>query len=127
MKLLIPTAGPVPAREKAEYVSKLACSLEAELLVLHIVQNNDEKPGLQAFKIFENQCNKDNVKLKTIIEHGKIVPTITKVADSEKADLIVMGASESQIVGSWLATDVMERSKIPIVIIPMGFENMAFD
>ena len=127
MKLLIPTAGPVPAREKAEYVSKLACSLDAELLVLHIVQNNDEKPGLQAFKIFENQCKKDNVKLITIIERGKIVPTITKVADSENADLIVMGASEGQIVGSWLATDVMERSKIPIVIIPMGFENMAFD
>jgi hypothetical protein len=42
-------------------------------------------------------------------------------------DLIVMGASEGKIVGQWLATDVMERSKVPIVIIPMGFENVAFD
>ncbi len=127
MKLLIPTAGPVPAREKAEYVSKLACSLGAELLVLHIVQNNDEQPGHEAFKIFKNQCKKDKVKLKTIIERGEIVASITKVADSQKADLIVMGASEGKIVGSWLAADVMERSKVPIVIIPMGFENVPFD
>lgn len=127
MKLLIPTAGPVPAREKAEYVSKLACSLEAELLVLHIVQNNDETPGLEAFKIFNNQCNKDSVKLNTIIESGEIVPTISKVAESENVDLIVMGASEGKIVAKWLAADIMERSKIPIVIIPMGFENVAFD
>jgi nucleotide-binding universal stress UspA family protein len=124
MKLLIPTAGPVPAKEKAEYVSKLACSLDAELLILHIVQNDDETPGLEAFKIFENQCNKDNIKLKTIIEHGEIVPAISKVAEKEEADLIVMGASTGSIVGKWLAADIMERSKIPIVIIPMGFENV---
>ena len=124
MKLLIPTAGPVPAKEKAEYVSKLACSLDAELLVLHIVKNNDETPGLKAFKIFKNQCNKDNIKLKTLIEHGEIVPTISKVADSENVDLIVMGASAGKIVSEWLATDIMKRSKVPIVIIPMGFENL---
>jgi nucleotide-binding universal stress UspA family protein len=127
MKLLIPTAGPVPAREKAEYVSKLACSLGADLIVLHIVKNNDEAPGKEAFKIFENQCNKDNIKLKTVTDTGEIVPTISKVADAHDVDLIVMGASEGKIVGQWLATDVMERSKVPIVIIPMGFENVAFD
>jgi nucleotide-binding universal stress UspA family protein len=127
MKLLIPTAGPVPAREKAEYVTKLACSLGAELYVLHIVKDGDETPGKEAFKIFENQCNKDNIKLKTIIEDGEIVATISKVAEDNDIDLIVMGASEGNVVGQWLATDVMERSKIPIVIIPMGFENLAFD
>jgi nucleotide-binding universal stress UspA family protein len=127
MKLLIPTAGPVPAREKAEYVSKLACSLGAELIVLHIVKNNDETPGKEAFKIFENQCNKDNIKLTTVTDTGEVVPTISKVADEQDADLIVMGASEGKIVGQWLAADVMERSKVPIVIIPMGFENVAFE
>jgi nucleotide-binding universal stress UspA family protein len=124
MRLLVPTAGPIPAREKAEYVSKLACSLEAELIVLHIAKNDDETLGQEAFKIFENQCNKENIQLKTIIEHGEIVPTISKIAESENADLIVMGASEEKIVAKWLAADIMERSKVPIVIIPMGFENM---
>ena len=124
MKILVPTAGPEPAREKAEYISKLACSLEAELIILHIAQNNNEEPGKEAFKIFENQCNKENIKLKTIIESGKVIPTISKVADSEDVDLIVMGASEGRVVAEWLATDVMERSKVPIVIIPMGFEHM---
>ena len=124
MKLLVPTAGPVTARERAEYISKLACSLEAELIVLHIVQNDDEKPGKEAFKIFENQCNKDDIKFKTIIKDGEVVPIISKVADEEDADLIVMGASEGRVVAKWLVADVMERSKVPMVIIPMGFEHV---
>ena len=127
MKLLVPTAGPVPAAEKAEYVSKLASSLEAELLVLHIVQNGDETPGKEAFKIFEKQCKKDDIKLITVIEKGEIVPIISKVAQENDVDLIVMGASEGKIVSKWLAADVMERSKIPMVIIPMGFENLSFE
>jgi nucleotide-binding universal stress UspA family protein len=124
MKLLVPTAGPVPAKEKAEYVSKLACSLEAELIVLHIVKDDNQESGNEAFKIFENQCNKENIKLKTLFEEGEVVPIISKVADAENVDLIVMGASEGRVIAKWLAADVMERSKIPMVIIPMGFENV---
>ncbi len=53
MKLLVPTAGPEPAKERAEYISRLACSLEAEMVVLHIVKNNNEEAGEEAFKIFK--------------------------------------------------------------------------
>jgi nucleotide-binding universal stress UspA family protein len=127
MKILIPTAGPEPAREKAEYVAKLASSLEAEMIVLHIVQNNNEKPGKEAFKIFENQCKKDKIKLKTIIKDGEVVPTISKVANEESADLIVMGASEGRVVEKWLAADILERTKVPVVIIPMGFDSVVFE
>ncbi len=127
MKLLIPTAGPIPAKEKAEYISKLANSLKAELIVLHIVQNNDESPGKKAFKIFENQCKKDKIKLQTVIDHGEIVVTISKIANKYDVDLIVMGASEGKIVSKWLAADVLERAKVPMVIIPMGFEDVSFD
>lgn len=124
MKLLVPTAGPVPAQEKAEYISKLACSLEAEMIVLHIVKNNNKGPGQEAFKIFENQCKKDNIKIKTIIKEGDVVPTISKVVDEENVDLIVMGASAGRVVAKWLVADIMERSKVPVVIVPMGFEHM---
>jgi len=127
MKLLVPTAGPVPARENAEYISKLACSLEAELIVLHIVKDNKEEAGKEAFKIFENQCNKENIKIKPIIEKGDVIPTISKVAEAEDVELIVMGTSAGLMVAKWLATDVSDRSKIPVVIIPMGFESMEFD
>jgi nucleotide-binding universal stress UspA family protein len=124
MKLLVPTAGPVPAREKAEYITKLACSLEAEMIVLHIKQDDNEEPGKEAFKIFENQCNKENIKIKTIIVDGEVVPSISKVATEEDVDLIVMGASEGRVVAKWLVADILERSKVPVVIVPMGFEHM---
>lgn len=127
MKLLVPTAGPEPAREKVKYVSKLACSLGAELIVLHIVKDNNEQPGKEAFEIFENQCNKDNVKINTLFKEGEIIPTISKVADDEGADLIVMGASEGRVVAKWLAADILEKTKVPVVIIPMGFEDMVFE
>jgi nucleotide-binding universal stress UspA family protein len=127
MKLLVPTAGPKPAREKAEYVSKLACSLGADLIILYIVKDNNEQPGKEAFEIFGNQCTKDNVTIKTLFKEGEIIPTISEVADEESADLIVMGASEGRVVGKWLAADVLERTKVPVVIIPMGFENMVFE
>ena len=86
MKLLVPTAGPTPAKEKAEYLSKLACNLEAEIIILHIVRDGNEKAGKDAFEIIENQCNKDKVKVKSIIERGEIIPTIDKVAESENVD-----------------------------------------
>ena len=127
MKLLIPTAGPVPAKERAEYVSRLACSLEAEMIVLHIVQEDKKELGNEAFKIFEKQCKKDNIKIKTITEKGKVVPIITKIAEAEDVDLIVMGASAGLVVAKWMAADVLERSKVPIVIIPMGFSHVFDD
>jgi nucleotide-binding universal stress UspA family protein len=124
MKLLVPTAGPTPAKEKAEYISKLACNLEAEMIILHIVKDGNEQAGKEAFEIIEKQCSKDNVKVKSIIERGEIIPTIYQVAESENVDLIVMGASEGRVVGEWLAADILERSKVPVVIIPMGFEHV---
>ncbi|WP_455392371.1 universal stress protein [[Eubacterium] cellulosolvens] len=127
MKLLVPTAGPEPAREKAEYISKLASSLEAELIVLHIVKDNNEEPGKEAFEIFENQCKKDNIKIKTLFKEGEVVPTISAVADEEDADLIVMGASEGRVVAEWLVADILQRTKVPVVIIPMGFDSLVFE
>jgi nucleotide-binding universal stress UspA family protein len=124
MKLLVPTAGPVPAREKAEYISKLACSLEAEMIILHIAQNKDSKPGEEAFEIFKNQCNKDNIKMKTVIKEGDVVQSISEVAKENDVDLIVMGASAGRVVAKWLVANILERSKVPVVIVPMGFEHM---
>ena len=124
MKLLVPTAGPLPAREKAEYISKLAYNLEADIIVLHIVKDRNEDAGKEAFEIIEKQCGQDKVNVKSMIEHGEVIPTISKVATAEDVDLIVMGASEGRVVAKWMAADVLERSKVPVVIIPMGFEHV---
>ena len=36
LKMMVPTSGPIPAAENAEYILKLAKNLRAEVLVVHI-------------------------------------------------------------------------------------------
>jgi nucleotide-binding universal stress UspA family protein len=55
---------------------------------------------------------------------GEIVSVISEVAESENVDLIIMGASEGRIVEKWIAVDIIEKSKVPIVIIPQGFTHV---
>jgi nucleotide-binding universal stress UspA family protein len=124
MKLLVPTAGPKPAEEKADYIINIAKMLEAEIIAIHISDREDSTEGQEALEIFTSEAGKNNVKIKTHMKTGEVVSIISQVAESEKIDLILMGASEGRIVAKWVAVDIMEKSKIPIVIIPQGFTHM---
>lgn len=125
MKLLVPTAGPEPARERADYILNIAKNFGATLDVLHIAEEGeDQTTGKEALKIFEDTGKKHDVQVTTHLKEGNVVKTISEFAESQKVDLIVMGASEGRIVAQWIVTDVIERSKIPVVIIPYGFSQI---
>jgi nucleotide-binding universal stress UspA family protein len=124
MKLLVPTAGPIPAEEKADYVVNIARMLDAEVIALHISDSQDSPEGQAALEIYKKAASKSTVKLSTQIKSGDVVSAISEVAESENVDLIIMGASEGRITAKWIAVDILEKSKVPIVIIPQGFEHM---
>ena len=124
MKLLVPTAGPVPAEEKADYVINIAQMLDAEIIAIHISDSKDSPEGQAALDIYKKAAARSKIKISTYIKAGEVVNVISEVAESEKADLIVMGASEGRIAAKWIAVDILEKSKVPIVIIPQGFEHM---
>ena len=48
MKILATTAGPVPAKEKAEYIVNIAKRLNTSVITLHILQGEDQKQGQAA-------------------------------------------------------------------------------
>jgi nucleotide-binding universal stress UspA family protein len=121
MKILVPTAGPVPAAEKANYIVEIANKLKADIIVLHILDLAEESEGQKALAIFEDLAGEAGVKVKTILKEGNVVPTIVDTAEDEKANLIIMGATEGRIVADWIVTDVLEKSNVPVVIIPYGF------
>ena len=121
MKILVPTAGPVPAAEKANYIMDIAKKLNADVTVLHILDLAETDAGEQALKIFTDLGEELGVKVKTILKEGNVVPTIVDCADDEKANLIIMGGSEGRIVADWIVTDVLDKSNVPVVIIPYGF------
>lgn len=125
MKFLIPTAGPEPAKERAEYILTIAKNFGAEVAILHIAEpGEDQTTGKEALKIFEEAGVKNEITVTTHFMEGNVVKIISEFAESENVDLIVMGASEGRIVAQWIVTDVIERSKIPVVIIPYGFSQI---
>jgi len=125
MKFLVPTAGPEPARERADYILTIAKNFGAELAVLHIAEpGEDHSHGEEALKIFEEAGNKMDVKVSTHLKEGNVVALLSAFAEDEKVDLVIMGASEGRIVAQWIVTDVIEKSKIPVVIIPYGFSQI---
>ena len=123
MKVLVPTAGPVPAAENANYIMEIAKKLKADVVVLHILDLAEESQNDAALDIFEELGTEMGIDVKTILKEGNVVPIIVDCADDEKANLIIMGASKGRIVAEWIVTDVMEKSNVPIVIIPYQFNK----
>ena len=125
MKLLVPTSGPEPARERADYILSIAKNFGAEVAVLHIAEpGEDHTHGNEALKIFEEAGKRNEVPVTTHLKEGKVVDILSSFAEEENVGLIVMGASEGRIVAQWIVTDVIERSNIPVVIIPYGFSQI---
>ncbi|MCK5559105.1 MAG: universal stress protein [Thermoplasmata archaeon] len=123
MKILVPTAGPVPAAEKANYILEIAKKLNADVTILHILDLAETDAGEQAMKIFKDLGDELGVDVNTILKEGNVVPIIVDTADDEEANLIIMGASEGRIIADWIVTQVLEKSNVPVVIIPYGFSK----
>jgi nucleotide-binding universal stress UspA family protein len=124
MKILVTTAGPVPAKKKAEYIVNIARGLGADIIALHILQEEQNKEkGEQALDIFAQAGQEAHVNVARVLEKGDIVPAIVKSAEKEGADLIIMGASEGRVVAEWVSAGVMEKTNVPVVVIPHEFRK----
>lgn len=121
MKMLVPTAGPKPAQENANYILDMASKLKAEVAVLHILDIGEFDEGRNALDVFEETAGKYAVKVETYMKEGKVVPTICEFARDIDADLIVMGASKGQIVADWIVSGVLKNAQKPLVIIPWAY------
>jgi nucleotide-binding universal stress UspA family protein len=124
MKLLVATAGPISAKEKANYIVRIAKRLGAELITLHVLRNgNDLKRGVEALSFFSKAGLKAKVKIKRVLKKTDVTTAIIQTAKEEKADLIIMGADKGKAVSEWLSADVMRRTKIPAFVIPQRLKK----
>ena len=120
-KLLVPTAGPKPAKDKAQYIIEMAHALGVEEVeVIHILDLGEFDDGRDALNIFVEMGKKYGVKINTYMQEGNVVPIIVDFIQDLKPDLIVMGASEGQIIANWIVAQVLEETRVPIVVIPYG-------
>jgi nucleotide-binding universal stress UspA family protein len=125
MKVLAAIAGPISAKEKADYIINIAKRLGADLIALHVMKReNQAKKGEDALKYFSEAGKKAKVKVKKILKKADIVSAIIETAEAEKADLIIMGADRGKVITEWLSADVMKKTKIPAVVIPHELINI---
>jgi len=130
LRLMAPTAGLIPARERASYIMKLANNIQAEVFAVHIIEDRHVAPpnaledGKQALLTFKTEGRKAEVPVTTFMEEGKIVPTLINFAKKHDVHMIVMGTSEDNIVAEWIVSDFKEKTDIPVTIIPAGLENI---
>ena len=124
MKILVPTAGPIPAKDNADYIVDIAKRFGAEIIALHILEEGEQpNKGEETLSIFSEAGQKAKVHVTKMLRKGDIVPAIIQSAEKESVDLIMMGASRGKVVAEWVSTDVKGRTTIPVVVIPHAFQE----
>jgi len=119
MKILFATAGPITARENADYVVTIAKRLRAELIVLHVInEKNENENGDNALRIFIKSGKKARVQVTGVLQTGDIVSQIIKMAELESVAIIIMGASKEKLVDQWLSSYTKQKTKVPVLVIP---------
>ena len=124
MKILVPTAGTMPAKKNANYIVDVASKLGAKIVVLHILEEEEQAgKGEEAVRIFSEAGRNAKVNIATMLTKGDIVAAIVEFAEKESADLIIMGASPDKVIAEWTSSAVMSETTIPVVVIPHAFQR----
>ncbi len=117
MKILVTTAGSVPAKKKADYLVNVAERAGAQLIVLHVVDSQDEyEDGQQALAIYQRKGSMP--KIRPILRIGRLTDTIAKTAKEEGVDLIILGLDERGDISSAISREVITKTEIPVLLVP---------
>lgn len=119
MRILAPSSGQEAAAEIANYVINIAKRLDATLIALHILSDGEsEEDGRNCCDVLYKAAKDSGVNVETQIAQGDVVQSIIDAAERQRADLVVMGASNGKVVKRWLSADVMHRSETPVLVVP---------
>ena len=103
---------------------RTAKRLGAELIALHVVQDERQKKGgEESLNIFSEAGEKAQVKVTKIQKKGDLVPTVIETAEQESAHLIIMGTSRGKVVAEWVSADAMSKTTIPVLVVPREFRD----
>ena len=121
MRILFASAGLVPAHENADYVVNIAKRLGAELTVLHVINEEDEREnGSKVLRLLFDSGKKAHVQVTGILQTGDIISQIVRIAEKESSAMIIMGASRGMLLNEWLSSYAKQKTKIPVLVIPIG-------
>ncbi len=139
-RILVATDGSEGSLKAARMAVALASQYAAELLIAHVVDDEVVKEFCRALGKDENEARRNlaesaqkcvaeieklarqsSVTTKSIVEHGSPHEKILKLADREKADLVVMGKTGRRGLRRALAGSVTRRvidlAEIPVLVV----------
>jgi nucleotide-binding universal stress UspA family protein len=129
--LLVATAGPAPAREKAETIVEVAADLVADIVLTYITDKPSlvhEREGEASANIYETCTEGTDVDLELVIEYGDVVSAIERVVDRENCGAVVIGGPPPSVWRTWRQAEVGSRARrrldVPIVTVP---DSLAVD
>jgi nucleotide-binding universal stress UspA family protein len=82
------------------------------------MENETEAAGEQSLSLFIEKGKEEMVPVNGILRRGDIASVIIAVAEEKFADLIILGASHGEIVAEWMNAGAMEKTDIPVLLIP---------
>jgi len=123
LRIMVLTSGPVPAEQNARYILRMARKLRAEVLVVHIRDQGEDREGDLALDIFDKVSKELGVMVKLKPAIGEISRTIIEIAKFEEVDLIVLGATKGRNVAQWIIDKIKSETDIPVVIIPWKYDE----
>ena len=119
MKIVVPSAGPVPDQRTADYIVNIAKRLNAKLVVLRVLAENEtEVAGEKNLELFNEIGRREKVPVNIVLRRGDVASAIIDVALEKSVDLIILGVSHGEIVAEWMNAKAMEKTDIPVLLIP---------
>ena len=126
LKIMVPTSGPVPAQENAEYILNIAKKLHANVIIVHIRDKGESREGDLALDIYDKYSKQLDVPVRLIPAIGEVSQTIIEIAKFEDVDLIIMGATEGRNVATWIIDKIINKTDIPVVLIPWKYDKKLY-
>lgn len=142
-KILVPTDFSTNAFKALAYAAEIARVKRSAIYLLHVIEPSLNMTTMQtdslSKKILKDRSEKltlslnaaqaiyPNVKFLPHVAGGKVVNTIQEFAGQKKVNLIVMGTTGAgggikKIFAGSVATEIIGKSRIPVLTIPVSYE-----
>jgi nucleotide-binding universal stress UspA family protein len=129
-KILVPTSGYIPAKERGDAIIEVAKRLGAEVIVVHIkdpkvaIGPSDGSEGWAALKLFEDKGKAKGVQVRSYLATGELLPTLKRFSEDHKPDLILVGASPDRSIAQWVTFELICDCEVPVLVIPQDMSHL---
>ena len=105
---------------------QIAKTMGAEIHALHVIEEDADVESVDdAIKVFELASEEFGVRVRGSVSTGKVADEIIKYAEFHDINLVLMGASDGEVVEKWLSNDVLGHTTIPVLVMPYQLFNSA--